>query len=71
MKYALNNIALTGRILLLYIVENVISARIVDTYKAYPKCETVIATIKLVMSCRPFSYLLRLWVFTLGWNVSP
>jgi hypothetical protein len=64
MKYPLNNIPVTGRILLLYNVGFTILTKIVDAYKIYPKYETAVATIKLIVSCRPFSYLLRLWVFT-------
>ena len=64
MKKALNNIALTGRILLLNNTGFAILTIIVDTNMIYHKYETKVATIKLIVSCRPFSYLLRLWVFT-------
>ena len=65
MKNALNNIAVTGRILLFSTnVGFAMLTRFVDTNMIYAKYETAVATIKLVVSCRPCSYLLRLWVFT-------
>jgi hypothetical protein len=64
MKTALNNISLTGLILLLNNTGFAILTIIVDTNMICPKYETKVATIKLIVSFRPFSYLLRLWVFT-------
>jgi hypothetical protein len=60
MKTALNNISVTGRVLLLY--NNVGFAtwtRSVHANMIYPIYETAVATIKLIVSCRPFSYGLR------------
>jgi len=71
MKKALNNIAVTGRILFLNNTGFAILTRIVDTNMIFPKYETAVATIKLIVSCRPFSYLLRLWVFTGVGTFSP
>ena len=63
MKTALNNIAVTGRILLLPNVGFAMLTRFVVTNMIYPEYETAVATSKLIVSCCPFSYLLRLWVF--------